>query len=113
MCINGETEIGHWSRESQSHAPAHVLLQYLRGGWKPSKGVTVEVILLGGNRQTQVYHFVLTQNNESIEMPVLTTPIVPRLIRKYDLTIWEIPSQQTAIHPQDVRRKKSKERVTK
>jgi hypothetical protein len=109
MCIDWETGTCHWSRESQAYAPTHILLHYLRVGWRPSKRVTVEVILFGGNRQTQVYHFVLTRNSESLEMPVTAGPLVPRLIRDYDLTLREITSQLTTIHP----REKSRERVMK
>ncbi len=66
--------------------PVDVLLQYLRYGWNPSAIVIVEPVYYGAARCTHVYRFSMERYEEAIELIVVATPIVPRILEEYGLT---------------------------
>ncbi len=86
--LSSETELApHWSCESETYAPASVLIGYLGADWIPDNPVTAESFYYGSCRHSEVYHFVLRRRNQSIELPVVANPIVFRVVAKYRLDI--------------------------
>ena len=80
----------HWSRESQTYAPADVLLHLLRAGWSLEPLAAVETFFYAGYRRVDVYYFTLRHGEETLEMPVLANPAVRRLIEQYKLTVLRV-----------------------
>lgn len=77
----------HWSPSSQMYAPADVLIQYVADGWIISPIVGLEEHWHAGARRVDVYHFELTNEDESIVLPVQSNPVVRRLIAQHGLRI--------------------------
>jgi hypothetical protein len=80
----------HWSPESELYAPADVLLQYLRQGWKLDKLVAVETVYYSGCRRSDIFYFTLQCGEATVEMPVLANPVVFYLIEAQGLTLLRI-----------------------
>ena len=62
-------------------------MRFLAVGWKTDNPVTVETFYYGSCRHSDVYHFVLRNRDESIELPIVANPVVFRVIAAYRLTI--------------------------
>lgn len=92
--IGDESDYRHWSRESQTYAPADVLMRYLRSGWELDKLAAVESFWHAGVRRVEVYYFTLLNGEERVEMPVLANPAVFRLIEESQLTVIRVNSTQ-------------------
>ncbi len=80
----------HWSPESELYAPADVLLQYLRRGWRLDKLVAVETVYYSGCRRSDIFYFTLQCKDAMVEMPVLANPVVFELIEARGLTLLRI-----------------------
>ncbi len=80
----------HWSPESEPYASADVLIQYLRMGWELDKLVAVETIYHTAHRHSNVYYFTLHLDDQLIEMPVLSNPVVLDLMKRHKLTTLRI-----------------------
>ena len=80
----------HWDPESETYAPAVVLLQYLRLGWQLDRLVGVETYYCSGYLRSDVYYFTLRSDAGSIEIPVLANPVVFKVVDSYDLNIVRI-----------------------
>jgi hypothetical protein len=77
----------HWSPSSQAYAPADVLLQYLANGWVISPVVGLEEHWHAGVRRVDVYHFELTNEDDTVVLPVQSNPVVRRLMRQRQLKV--------------------------
>jgi hypothetical protein len=88
QCENGNYR--HWSPESELFAPADVLLQYLRQGWKLDKLVAVETVYYSGYRRSDIFYFTLHRDDQIVEMPVLANPVVFYLIEAHQLELLRI-----------------------
>ncbi len=72
--------IRHWCPKSESYAPAHVLLQYLRAGWQLENLVAVQTFYHGDCRRSDVFYFRLNLGNIFLEIPVLANPVVFQIV---------------------------------
>ena len=70
----------HWSETSQMYATATILLKYLHQDWQLAPQVVVESFSCYGGRHVDIFYFTLTKNGQQIELPVLSNPVVRRLI---------------------------------
>jgi len=77
----------HWSPESEAYAPGEVLLQYLQDTWTLDNPVRIEAFPRSGCRYVEIYHFVLVRGEERISIPLISNPVVLRLIQEYRLTV--------------------------
>ena len=73
--------IRHWHGSSERWAGADCLLTAIDNGWKPSNNVYYQEFWLAGSRLVTIYHFELSRNGETIEMPVITNPYARRLLK--------------------------------
>jgi hypothetical protein len=92
-----EGEYRHWSADSEAYAPADVLLQHLRAGWKLDELVAIETFYYAGYRRSDIYYFTLQKDGKTIEMPVLANPTVFRIVKERGLTTVRI-----SLDPQNV-----------
>ena len=83
----------HWSPNSQTYAPADVLVRHLRTGWTLDTIAAVETFFYAGYRRVDVYYFTLRNGEASLEMPVLGNPAVRRLIEERKLTVVRINAE--------------------
>lgn len=89
----------HWSPESETYAPAYVLLQFIRQAWQLDEMVVVELFPCARSYQhVQVYYFTLRRDDEQIWMPVLANPVVLQLIKSYGLTVRRPESYCSTTH---------------
>ncbi|NDJ85310.1 MAG: hypothetical protein GYB66_05455 [Chloroflexi bacterium] len=77
----------HWSRQSQPIAPAEILVDRLQNGWILGKVVKCQRYEYGPGRSVNIYHFTLTSNGETTQIPVHSNPVVRRLIHENNLQI--------------------------
>jgi len=80
----------HWYPDSEPYAPADVLLQYLKNGWNLEKLVAVETVYYAGYRRSDIYYFTLERDSQTVEMPILATPAVFKVIEQNRLTTLRI-----------------------
>ncbi len=80
----------HWSPDSETYAPADVLLQYLKSGWQLEKLVAVETVYYAGFRRSDIYYFTLERDGSTVEMPILANPAVFKVIEQNQLTTLRI-----------------------
>ena len=71
----------YWSPASQSHAAGDQLLRYLKAGWTPDSTVRIETRWFGEARHTLIYHLILRRGGQQLEMPVLASPLIRRMMR--------------------------------
>ena len=79
----------HWCPASETYAPVEVLLRYVRQGWKLDDLVVTETHVFTSCLCTAIYFFVLRRDGMLIRMPVLTNPIVLRMVNNCRLTLKE------------------------
>src|SRR5579859_5941406 len=77
----------YWSPESEPYAPAEVLLRYLQDKWEPDNSVIVKRVYHTRGRYSEVYCFLLRRKGEIIQMPVIGSPAVSRVLSTYQL-LW-------------------------
>jgi hypothetical protein len=80
----------HWSPDSETYAPAEVLLHYLSRDWKLQKLVAVETVYYAGYRRSDIYYFTLERDGHAVEMPILANPAVFKVIEQHQLTTLRI-----------------------
>lgn len=83
----------HWSSHSEKYTGADSLLSALDQGWKLYRRVYRQEFILRGGRYTQVFFFELYKDDAIATMAVVDTPIVLRLIARYQLQIIVAHSQ--------------------
>jgi len=87
----GETDRArHWSPDSQTYAPADVLMRYLTDGWELQSLAAVESFYYAGYRRVDIFYFTLKNGSEVIEMPVLANPVTHRLVEERKLTVLRV-----------------------
>src|SRR5689334_2636368 len=77
----------HWCPHSEKYTGADSLITALRNGWALSRLVYREDIFHGGSRHTTVYYFELKRANEVVTMPVVSTPLIVRIIARLSLKV--------------------------
>jgi len=77
----------HWSAQSQAYASGDVLVTYLRNGWKLDPSAQIEKVSSAGPRSVDVFHFHLTDGQQVIDMPVIASPRVYRLVEQTELAL--------------------------
>lgn len=70
----------HWCPLSQPYTGVDALLSFLNDGWTIADDVVCDEHWLGGTRRILVYHFVVTNQDNVITMPVLRNPVLDRLL---------------------------------
>ena len=80
----------HWSPDSETYAPADVLLQHLKSGWNLERLVAVETVYYAGYRRSDIYYFTLERDGRTVEMPILANPAVFKVIEQNQLTTLRI-----------------------
>ncbi len=90
--LREEGSYRHWCPQSQTYAPADVLLQHLHIGWKLDDLVSVETFYCAGQRRVDVYVFTLRRDEDWVKMPVVANPVVLNTVKNYNLTILQINS---------------------
>ncbi len=76
----------HWSLEAERFASAEVLLRYLDDGWEADPTVVVDWFAQKAGHYRKVYFFLLRRDGKVAQMPVLASPILPRLMADFHLT---------------------------
>lgn len=77
----------HWSRQSQPIAPSDILVNWLQCGWKLGDTVKRQIHHYGPGRSLDIYHFTLSRDNEMLELPVGSNPVVKRIISENRLSV--------------------------
>jgi len=77
----------HWSPASQPYTTAEVLLQYLRSGWECMNQVTVKTSRCVSSRCVELYSFEISKGHERLCVPVVSNPVILRLIRERGLIV--------------------------
>ncbi|MBZ0300848.1 MAG: hypothetical protein K8J31_13945 [Anaerolineae bacterium] len=72
----------HWCPLSQPYAGVDALLSFLNDGWMIEDDIGCDEHWLGGTRRILVYHFVLTNLDDVVTMPVLRNPVLDRLLTR-------------------------------
>jgi hypothetical protein len=70
----------HWSAESQTYASGDVLINYLRNGWQLDPESRIDKVSSEGPRGVDVFYFRLLKGQQMIDMPVIGSPRVYRLV---------------------------------
>ena len=89
----------HWSPTSQPYAPAHVLLQYLRYGWKIDRTIFIKSFRCLSCRSVNVYYFLLIRGAERVWMPVLENPVIWRLVQESGSTLVRLSADSVVNYP--------------
>ena|SRR5579864_2489295 len=71
----------YWSADSERYAPASALLYFLDIGWR-ILDVEVSTVFYSSGRNSTLYHFLLTRGGETLQMPVLSSPAIARLLER-------------------------------
>jgi hypothetical protein len=74
--------IRHWHSGSERWAGADCLLTAMDNGWVANPNVYVQEVWHAGSRLVTIYHFELSKNGETMEMPVITNPYARRILRR-------------------------------
>lgn len=77
----------HWSPPSQPYTTADVLLQYLRCEWECANEITVKTSHCVSSRRVEIYIFTISKGHEHLCVPVVSNPVILRLVRERGLTV--------------------------
>jgi len=91
-----DEHLRHWSATSEPYTSADILQQYLSTGWEIKNPVIIETVYHANNRHSRLYRFTLRQNGTTVEMPVLATPVVFRVVEENDLETVETSRDSSA-----------------
>lgn len=99
MCEFGENDIHerallhdrHWCPVSEPVTGADSLISALHQGWQLTGQVYREDVLHRGARRNTILHFLLVRDSEYRLMPVMSNPIIERLVSKRALRIYRCP----------------------
>lgn len=86
----------HWCPLSEKYTGVDSLLDALLLGWVIDKHVQYQEVW-HSTRPSVVYYFNLIRGQESVTMPVISNPLIPSIIRKYDLCV-ETASSTFVVH---------------
>lgn len=89
----------YWSSRSETYTGVDSLLTALDEGWAITGPIVREDVLFMGARRSMVYTFTLERDGQRESMPVITNPILTRLIRRYQLQS-QIAEAVQAIEPE-------------
>jgi hypothetical protein len=92
-----EEEYRHWSPGSQKYATVDVLLQYINRGWHLENIAQVETFYCTGYRAVEIYSFTLTLDDKTMQMPVIATPIISRVISQHNVCVLRVKSERDPI----------------
>lgn len=88
----------HWHAESQPYASAHILLRYLYLGWQPDAPADMTRVYFNSQRYVNVYRFLLVRGDEQIEMLVLSSPTIGRLLKEWQpVQVYEMVSRKSQV----------------
>ena len=76
--------VRHWHAESEKYTGGDALFTALDNGWEIGDTVLYEEHWNAGAQCVVVYHFQLTQGDETMTMPVITNPFVQRMLAEID-----------------------------
>lgn len=77
----------HWHSGSEEFAGGDALLTALDEDWSVGETCYREEYWQAGTRLVTVYHFELERDGEKMDMPVVTTPYVRRIISREGFTV--------------------------
>ncbi len=83
-----------WSSHSQPIAPVEILVNRLQRGCTLDPIVRLEMHTYGPGRSVSIYHFTVIQEDEKLEIPVQSNPVVYRLIEEYRLEVVPFKSNE-------------------
>ena len=72
----------HWCDTSEQYAGGDALLTAMQNDWVADTTCYEEQYWHAGTRLVTIYHFELTNGDETLHMPVITNPYVHRIIRE-------------------------------
>lgn len=84
----------HWHPQSQKYAGGDHLLTALYNDWQMDETIFREEHWFAGMRHVVVYHFDLSRDDETMVMPVISTPLVTRIIRDSDIHVRSIEERR-------------------
>src|SRR5258706_780022 len=84
----------HWSPDSQTYAPADVLMRYLNDGWELDSLAAVETFYYAGYRRVDIFYFTLKLDGKVVEMPLLANPVTHRLVEERKLTVLRVNAER-------------------
>ena len=85
--VDADYDDRHWALTSETYAPAHILLQYIRDGWVLQDNVYVQLSHCFSGRCVEIFSFRLDHGCESILMPIIANPAVLRTIIERGLIV--------------------------
>lgn len=77
----------YWSRQIQPIAPSQILTNRLECGWQLGNVVGREIHQYGPGRSIDIFHFTLSRDGETVEIPVRSNPVIKRLIIEHHLRV--------------------------
>lgn len=77
----------HWHPLSERFAGGDALLTALQRGWEISGTIWADEFWHGGSRLTIIFYMTLVRGDEQMTMPVLTSPWVRRVMKKWALQV--------------------------
>jgi hypothetical protein len=90
----------HWSPVSERFAGGDALLTKLRDGWDIDGAIYAEEFWHAGTRPVMVYHFQLSKGKETMQVPVVSTPYVRRLLFLWQLEVRPYEERRAQLHKQ-------------
>lgn len=87
----------HWHSGSETFAGGDALLTAVDNNWSVSDVCYMEEFWHAGTRLVTVYHFELHRGDECINMPVITTPYVRRIIRREGFKVMPIAQREDRV----------------
>ncbi|RMF79093.1 MAG: hypothetical protein D6737_12725 [Chloroflexi bacterium] len=89
--INMPELFAHWDPHSEKYARGDQFITALHTGWRVDEVVVAELCedhwFANGTRCVMVYHFTLQRDDETMVMPVISTPYIERLLANSPLRI--------------------------
>jgi hypothetical protein len=77
----------HWHAGSEDYSGCDAFLAMLDQGWQITDAVLCEKFYFASNRQTQVYHFLMTRNQEKVAISVVSSPLLLNIISRFNLPV--------------------------
>ncbi len=82
----------HWCDTSEMFAGGDALLTAMQNDWVAEETCYEEQYWQAGTRLVTVYHFTLHNDDETLQMGVITNPYVRRVIREQNFKV--VPFEQ-------------------
>lgn len=87
----------HWHPGSEKYAGGDALLTALDHDWDVKDTCYLEEFWHAGTRLVTIYHFELERGDEKMDMPVITTPYVRRILREQNFKILPIAERNDRV----------------